>query len=108
MLCLDHGASEVIVKHQLDEGEEDTSLPDFDVAVVDLVLSGKSTLPFADRLQKLGRPFVFASGYSDSIDVMKRFPGIPIIGKPYAGPELVEAIASAARSRNGSAQAFEV
>ena len=103
MLCMDNGAAEVIVKHQLDDSNSGDPLPDFDVAVVDLVLSGKSTLPFAEKLAELGRPFVFASGYTDSIDVNRRFPGVPIVAKPYAGPELVQAIASAARSRNGVA-----
>jgi CheY-like chemotaxis protein len=100
MMCLDHGASEVIIRHQLKEGE-DEPLPDFDVAVVDLVLAGQSTIPFADRLARLGKPFIFASGYADSVDVA-RFPSVPIVTKPYAGSELIEAIASAVRSRNGA------
>jgi hypothetical protein len=60
-----------------------------------VLLSGVSTLDFAATLHEAGTPFVFASGYTDNGDVAKRFPGVAMIGKPYSGNDLVEAVATA-------------
>jgi DNA-binding response OmpR family regulator len=70
----------------------------FDVAVVDLVLAGASTLPFAERLRNINVPFIFASGYADE-RLTSAFPNVRSVSKPYAGSELVEAIAATARRR---------
>lgn len=96
LLCREHGAADVIVKLSLDELGGDAPLPDFDVAILDLMLAGRSTLPFAERLARIGRPFVFATGYSRSDELLERMPAIPVIEKPYAGLDLVAAVASVA------------
>jgi CheY-like chemotaxis protein len=94
-LCRDHGAADVVVKHSLDEVDEKV-VADFDVAIIDVMLSGVSALPFAERLAKTRAPFVLASAYVDVEEVAKDFPGVPVIGKPFAGDDLVEAVATAA------------
>ncbi|MCX7303838.1 MAG: response regulator [Hyphomicrobiales bacterium] len=91
-LCLDHGASAVVVARRLDEIGGET---DFHAAVVDVMLDGVSTLDFAERLRDAGKPFIFASGYTDNIEVATRFPGVAMVGKPYSGNDLVEAVAAA-------------
>ena len=96
LLCRDNGAAEIVVKRALDELEELDGLDGFDVAVIDLMLAGASTLPFAARLRGAGVPFIFASGYADE-EALAAFPDGTIVGKPYAGNDLVAAIASAAR-----------
>jgi CheY-like chemotaxis protein len=78
---------------------EDETLIAMDVAIIDLVLSGASTLPFAERLKQMGRPFVFASGYVDRNSALGDFPGVPVVGKPYSGADLVEAVAAAVGRR---------
>lgn len=94
LLCRDHGAADVVVKQSLDELQDDGSVADFDVAIIDLMLSGVSTLPFAERLAKSGRPFVFASGRVELDELLNDFPGVPVIGKPYTGADLIDAVAS--------------
>jgi DNA-binding response OmpR family regulator len=94
-LCRDHGASDIVIKRDLDGLESDGVLASFDVAIIDLVLSGVSAVPFAERLRDLKRPFLFTTGLADP-EVISAFPGIQAIGKPYAGAELVRAIAVAA------------
>jgi DNA-binding response OmpR family regulator len=37
--------------------------PDFDAAILDVNLDGEKSYPLAQRLQRVGIPFVFASGY---------------------------------------------
>lgn len=91
-LCRDYGAVDVIVARSLEEiGEE----LEFDAAIVDVLLDGVSTFDFAARLKAAGTPFVFASGYTDNAEVAKRFPDVAMVGKPYAGNDLVEAVAAA-------------
>jgi CheY-like chemotaxis protein len=94
LLCRDHGAAEVILKRSV--GELDGPLGEFDVAIVDLMLAGHSTVPFAERLRDAGKPFVFASGYAGNDELHEAFPGIRVVGKPYAGTDLIEAVAAAA------------
>jgi CheY-like chemotaxis protein len=91
-LCFDHGASGVTVARGL---EEVAGRTDFDAAIIDVLLDGVSTFDFAAGLKEAGTPFVFASGYSDNADVAKRFPGVTLVGKPYSGTDLIEAVAAA-------------
>ncbi|HEY6631163.1 MAG TPA: response regulator [Rhizobiaceae bacterium] len=89
-LCRDHGAADVIVARSLGE-----TVADVDGAIVDMLLDGVSTLDFAAELQAAGTPFVFSSGYTDNGELAKRFPGVAMVGKPYAGQDLIEALAAA-------------
>jgi len=97
-LCRDSGASDVSILRTLGDldGHADGNLP-FDVAVVDVMLSGNSTLGFARELYRRGKPFIFASGYTEVNDIQRNFPGVPLIAKPYVGDALVSAIAAAAK-----------
>jgi DNA-binding response OmpR family regulator len=93
-LCREHGATEIILKRDLSGLESDGALDGFDVAIVDLMLSGVSAQPFAERLRRRGRPFLLTTGLADA-EVARAFPGIQRIGKPYSGAKLVRAIAAA-------------
>jgi len=68
----------------------ETSLP----IMIDAMLNGRSTLDFARQLREQNVPFVFATGYDDNAERFADFPGVPVVGKPYSGEELIEAIAS--------------
>jgi DNA-binding response OmpR family regulator len=91
-LCRDHGAKDVAIAGSLEEIGDKL---DFNAAIIDLLLGGVLTFDFATRLKGAGTPFVFASGYTDNAEVAKRFPGIAMVGKPYSGNDLVEAVAAA-------------
>jgi DNA-binding response OmpR family regulator len=91
-LCRDYGAVDVAVAYSLEEIGDGI---DFDAAILDVMVGGVSTFDFAARLEKAGTPFVFASGYSDIAEVARRFPAVAMIGKPYAGNDLVTAVAAA-------------
>lgn len=93
-LCREHGAVEVAVVRSLEELRDAL---EFDAAIIDVFLGGVSTFDFAEALRQAGKPFVFASGYTDNAEVATRFPGVTLVGKPYAGNDLVEAVAIACR-----------
>ncbi len=60
----------------------------FDIAVLDVNLSGDTSFGIADRLIALGMPFVFATGYGESIVMPDRFKAVPVVSKPYDGAAL--------------------
>lgn len=94
-LCRDHGASDVVIVRHLSEIDPDGIDARFDAAIVDLRLGSVSTLDFARLLREHDVPFVFASGYGDADELAVSFPGIALVGKPYAGADLIEAVAAA-------------
>ncbi len=60
----------------------------FDVAVLDVNLSGETSFGVADRLIGLRLPFVFATGYGESNAMPERFRTVPVVSKPYDGAAL--------------------
>lgn len=93
MTCRENGAADVVVKRGMAELGDDFAIDEFDVAIVDLMLSGTSTMPFARRLSDSGKPFIFASGYVQPAVARAEFPNVPVIGKPYSDSDLVDALA---------------
>lgn len=94
-LCLDNGAADVVTVRALDEIDMLAIPSSIDVAIVDLMLDGLPTLDFASGLLKAGVPFVFASGRSDAEEIATAFPDTAFIAKPYAGADLMNAVAGA-------------
>lgn len=101
-LCQDHGAEEVIILRTLKElGDQSVGDRGINVAVVDVMLAGESTVEFAKTLQDNNVPFVFATGYAENENLFEAFPGIRVVGKPYAGPTLITAIVEAVNQGQG-------
>ncbi|WP_315924901.1 response regulator [Mesorhizobium sp. SP-1A] len=96
-LCRDNGAEDVTIVQNLSEIEADSLGKHFDAAIVDMMLNGESTLEFSRRLLALGMPFVIASGYLTTEEIGALLPGVGFVEKPYAGNDLVEALAQALR-----------
>ncbi|RUM97795.1 response regulator [Pseudaminobacter arsenicus] len=94
-LCRDNGAADVVIAQDLTAIDPEQPGPSFDAAILDIMLGGISTLPFARKLHERGVPFIFASGYTDFEEILAAFPGVLVIGKPYSGDELIEAVAAA-------------
>jgi light-regulated signal transduction histidine kinase (bacteriophytochrome) len=64
-------------------------------AVLDFNLGAVTSLPVADRLLKLGVPFLFATGYGDRLDLPARHADAPVVNKPYVATSLLSAIRAA-------------
>jgi len=65
---------------------------DCDIAILDINLRGSSAYPIADKLMRIGKPFVFATGYSAHV-IPERFRHIPLWEKPYDAARLAADIA---------------
>ncbi|HVW55606.1 MAG TPA: response regulator [Rhizobiaceae bacterium] len=93
-LCRDHGAEDVSISRGIPDVPEGIPTP-FDIAILDLMLNGETTLPFAERLHARGVPFIFATGYADATEKFAMFSGVPVVGKPYSSEELIGALVEA-------------
>lgn len=106
-LCRDCGATETLIVGTAAElAARAAEAEAFDAAILDVMIEGQSTLDFARSLQKRGVPFIFATGYSERNDVFSAFPSARVVGKPFAGEELIAAIVSVLGSAGGAAAAM--
>ncbi len=95
-ICRDHGAADVVIVSNIDAlGPDPFAKDPFHIAVLDLMLAGRPTLDFAAQLLERAIPFVFATGHSQSESFFERFDGIPVVGKPYSGRDLLAALSVA-------------
>lgn len=66
-----------------------------DLAILDVNLGqGTTSMPFAEELESLGLPFVFATGYGDDALIAGGFTAAPVVRKPYESIALARAIAA--------------
>lgn len=63
-----------------------------DSAILDILLDGQSSLPIADELARSGRPWIFTTGFT-SPDLESRYPGVPLVNKPFSFDHLAELVA---------------
>jgi len=102
LLCREHGAAEVVLVHALDEaGAALTAGAAPDAGILDVALAGRPTFDVARDLAARGIPFVFATGHADAEGLFDDFPGVAVVGKPFAGGALIEALAAAIAAQSG-------
>jgi len=94
------GAASVICASNADDAlKAIKAAPPFDLGVLDFRLSASdSSLHVAAALTEAGTPIVFLTGMRD-FDQMKKFPGAPIVEKPYDAKHLIGVVVSALRHR---------
>ena len=68
--------------------------PDF--AVLDVNLGGETSFAVASRLQELGVPHVFATGYGEDVAFPPEHAGTPVAKKPYSVASLQAVVAALA------------
>ena len=62
-------------------------------ALLDLNLGNETSMGVADALTARGIPFVFATGYGEDAGLSARYPGVPILSKPYSADHIRQALA---------------
>jgi light-regulated signal transduction histidine kinase (bacteriophytochrome)/CheY-like chemotaxis protein len=72
-----------------------THRPDF--AVLDVNLGGETSFAVASRLQILGIPHVFATGYGEDVAFPPEHAGTPVAKKPYSVASLQAVVAALAK-----------
>ena len=71
----------------------------FDAAILDINLSGETSFGVADRCVTRSLPFVFATGYGESVIIPERFKDITVVSKPYDEIALRSALSRATEAR---------
>lgn len=64
---------------------------DFDVAILDVNVAGEPVFPLASRLQALGKPIVFSTGYGRA-GLPADFSRHAVLAKPFSIGELRQAL----------------
>lgn len=83
MLLREQGAVEVHLCGSTEEAFRCLASDPPDVAVLDVNLGSTTSFPVAQELQRLGVPFIFATGYGKEVEFPRELRSIPLIGKPY-------------------------
>ncbi len=78
----------ITAMRMLSEGEPDC-------AVLDLNLGSETSEEIADCLEERRIPFVFATGYQDSVTIPDRFSAIPVVRKPISQDALSRELSAA-------------
>jgi CheY-like chemotaxis protein len=79
---------------RIEDALEATKNADFDLAILDANLDGRSASPVADALVTRGTPFVFATGYGE---VPKPYRDRPMLTKPFQMAGLKQMLQSTLR-----------
>ncbi|MDP3495684.1 MAG: HWE histidine kinase domain-containing protein [Hyphomonadaceae bacterium] len=94
------GAAQVVIAPTSEHAMKYISQARPDLAVLDVNLGDHTSASVAELLRDLGVPFMFATGYGDTLMVPESMRSVPVVRKPYAGTTLADAIASLLRSQD--------
>jgi CheY-like chemotaxis protein len=90
------GAKSIIMASHVDDAmtaiANNQNADRFDAAVLDLKLDKDSAIPIAERLAKLGIPFIFLTGSPDNADLAQDLKSTPVVGKPFDSATLLAAL----------------
>ncbi|WP_207538914.1 HWE histidine kinase domain-containing protein [Sabulicella rubraurantiaca] len=64
-----------------------------DLAILDFNLGHGNSVPVAERLQAMGVPFVFATGYGEASFISDAMENVPVLQKPFEADSLLAAFA---------------
>lgn len=91
--CLEQGAAEVTIMRTVEDVDRALEQGSrYDVAILDLTVSGVSTLELAGRLKASDIPFIFATGYPDNPQIAVAHPRALVVAKPFMGSALINAM----------------
>jgi DNA-binding LytR/AlgR family response regulator len=68
--------------------------------VLDINLGDRTSFPVADRLQELGVPFIFASGYGEQASLPMEHRARQVLQKPYTIENIARALVELLESSN--------
>ena len=88
------GARRVHTASSVKDGLAILSKHDISLALLDVNLGDETSFPVVEKCQELGVPAILATGYGTNTDLQKRFPGVPVLNKPYNSESLRRVIHS--------------
>lgn len=88
------GCTVALTAATLAEAMDAATAESFDVAVLDVNLSGEESFPVAAALKARGTPFLFATGFG-AAGIDPAFADAPVLQKPYTEAQLRGALVAA-------------
>ncbi|HVY89201.1 MAG TPA: HWE histidine kinase domain-containing protein [Hyphomonadaceae bacterium] len=95
------GAAQVVIAPTSEHAIKQISQARPDLAVLDVNLGDHTSAPVAEALRTLGVPFIFATGYGDTVMIPESLKNVPIVRKPYGDTALAAAITDVLASPRG-------
>ncbi len=93
-MMLQNCGAEVEIAATTSDARRALKLNAFDAAILDVNLYIETSFAVAEDLQDRAIPFVFATGYGETISVPERFRHVHVISKPYVEETLRAALAA--------------
>lgn len=93
------GASQVVIAPTSEHAVKHINTARPDLAVLDVNLGDHTSAPVAELLRNLGVPFVFATGYGDTVMIPESMRSVPIVRKPFTDTALAAAITTLLRGK---------
>jgi len=87
------GAEVVTTCHNVSDALRAITAKKLDAALLDVKLGRETAAPVARQLTRLGIPFLFYTGQTESDPTRAEWPGAPIIAKPSPSRQIVNALA---------------
>lgn len=87
----DHGIDNVRLATTLEDADHHLT-ETIDLAVLDFSLGKETTESFAMRMQDLGIPFIFVSGFAEKVGLHPSLRDAPIVTKPFQPADLMAAV----------------
>lgn len=88
------GAKIVIVARSVNEALSFMTDQKFSFALLDVNLGSETSMPIARALQAAGVPFIFGTGYGETVTLPDTMDGVQIVAKPYHRGKIEKAMLS--------------
>ena len=89
----ENGAAKVVVAANVTRALKALDKGGLDFALLDFNLGAETSQPVADMLAEMKVAFAFATGFGEDAGLYERYPGIPVLKKPYTADQLRQALA---------------
>ena len=99
-LLLERGLGNVFTAMSLADAMRIVAEETIDVAMLDVNLGGETSFALIDPLNAKGVPYVFVTGYGETLDLpAEARPGTLSVKKPYSAEDVIEALSKVAGRR---------
>lgn len=91
---IEDAGGQTIYAERLEQALDHIAAASLDAAILDINIHGRQSYPVAHALVERGIPFIFATGYGDTLHPQE-FALVPTVAKPYRFPDIEQALTKA-------------
>src|SRR5690606_9743650 len=98
MLLKERGAVAVQLSGSVNDALKSIEAERPDIAILDVNLGSTTAFPVARERQRLGIPFILATGYGNEVEFPPELKSVPLVAKPYCMKKISEALLSTCKA----------